>query len=149
MADADTGTNLWHTISAAASAVEPDESRVGPGPQSRRRAAPVPFSAWQRGAAAQAARGNSGVITASILGGLAEASGTVATLDGPGLRRGLRAAADRAAAAVAEPVDGTILTVIRAAADAAPEDPSVAVVAQAAAVARPGPCAAPATNWRC
>ncbi len=65
------------------------------------------------------ARGNSGVILSQILRGLAE---TFRDLDAVGtedLVRALRRASDAAYEAVVRPVEGTILTVARAAADAA------------------------------
>jgi DAK2 domain fusion protein YloV len=65
------------------------------------------------------ARGNSGVILSQILRGIAEALRPNAGVDGPVLVDGLRRAADGAYRAVETPVEGTILTVIRAAADGA------------------------------
>jgi uncharacterized protein len=65
------------------------------------------------------ARGNSGVILSQILRGLAE---TFRDLDSVGVEdlvRALRHASDAAYEAVVRPVEGTILTVARAAADAA------------------------------
>jgi DAK2 domain fusion protein YloV len=65
------------------------------------------------------ARGNSGVILSQILRGLAD---TFRPLEGAGaadLVVGLRRASDAAYEAVMRPVEGTILTVVRAAADAA------------------------------
>ena len=65
------------------------------------------------------ARGNSGVILSQILRGLAEAAKPRTHLEAPDLVQGLRRAAEGAYAAVQNPVEGTILTVIRAAADGA------------------------------
>jgi hypothetical protein len=66
------------------------------------------------------ARGNSGVILCQLLRGL---TGVVAEgdedADGPALARGLAAASDAARQAVLRPVEGTILTVARAAAEGA------------------------------
>jgi DAK2 domain fusion protein YloV len=66
------------------------------------------------------ARGNSGVILCQLLRGLtgvlADGDGNV---DGAGLARGLAAASDAAREAVLRPVEGTILTVARAAAEGA------------------------------
>ncbi|MGD0380779.1 MAG: DAK2 domain-containing protein [Acidimicrobiales bacterium] len=66
------------------------------------------------------ARGNSGVILSQLLRGLtgvlAESDGEV---DGPRVARGLAAASDAARQAVLRPVEGTILTVARAAAEGA------------------------------
>ncbi len=65
------------------------------------------------------ARGNSGVILSQLLRGLA---GVLSTTPAPGpveLARALRAASDAAEQAVLRPVEGTILTVARAAAEGA------------------------------
>ncbi|HVA03671.1 MAG TPA: DAK2 domain-containing protein [Acidimicrobiales bacterium] len=66
------------------------------------------------------ARGNSGVILCQLLRGL---TGVIAEgdedADGPALARGLAAASDAARQAVLRPVEGTILTVARAAAEGA------------------------------
>ena len=67
------------------------------------------------------ARGNSGVILSQILRGIAD---TARETEGPGLDapavvEGFRRAAEGAYKAVQDPVEGTILTVARAAADAA------------------------------
>jgi DAK2 domain fusion protein YloV len=76
------------------------------------------------------ARGNSGVILSQILRGLAEAARPAEGIDAEVLIDGLARAAAGAYQAVQQPVEGTILTVARAAADAA-----------AAAAAAPGPSA--------
>src|SRR5260370_40363503 len=64
------------------------------------------------------ARGNSGVITSQILRGLVEGFGALDAVRGIDLRSGLRRASDAAYEAVMRPVEGTILTVARAAAEA-------------------------------
>ena len=68
------------------------------------------------------ASGNSGNIVAQLLRGIAEAAGEAGTCDARALRAGLRRGAAEARAAVADPVEGTILTVAAAAADAVPDD---------------------------
>src|SRR5262249_13290332 len=65
------------------------------------------------------ARGNSGVILSQILRGLADAVRDTDGVDGDVLREALTRAADGADQAVQNPVEGTILTVCRAAANAA------------------------------
>ena len=68
------------------------------------------------------ARGNSGVILSQILRGTSEVLGGLAdgeSLDGVAVHRLLARAADLGYEAVARPVEGTILTVARAAADSA------------------------------
>jgi DAK2 domain fusion protein YloV len=65
------------------------------------------------------ARGNSGVILSQILRGLAETFKGVDIAGTTELVTGLRQASDAAYQAVMRPVEGTILTVVRAAAEAA------------------------------
>jgi DAK2 domain fusion protein YloV len=65
------------------------------------------------------ARGNSGVILSQILRGIADAVRASAGVDGPVVVDGLRRASEGAYRAVETPVEGTILTVVRAAADGA------------------------------
>jgi DAK2 domain fusion protein YloV len=64
------------------------------------------------------ARGNSGVILSQILRGLADTFAPLDAVSAPDVVAGLRRAADAAYAAVLRPVEGTILTVVRAAAEA-------------------------------
>ena len=93
--DGDTGTNMLLTVRAVREALESgDEGIVR--------------------AALLGARGNSGVILSQIIRGAVEgyeADGSIATA--------LRKASDMAYAAVREPVEGTILTVVRELADEA------------------------------
>jgi DAK2 domain fusion protein YloV len=106
--DGDTGTNLALTLRSAAEAVASDRS-AGAGQVLR---------AMARGAVL-GARGNSGVIISQVLRGLADAFDGAIEGDGDLLAAGLRRATDAAYAAVADPVEGTILTVVKAAAEAA------------------------------
>jgi DAK2 domain fusion protein YloV len=59
------------------------------------------------------ARGNSGVILSQIVRGAAETLGAAEELDTTTVTRAVRAAADAAYRAVHEPVEGTILSVVR------------------------------------
>jgi dihydroxyacetone kinase-like predicted kinase len=117
--DGDTGTNLLLTMEAVEEAV--------------RAAAPdmaATVKAMAHGAL-MGARGNSGVILSQLLRGLAE----VLTEDGSpqGLRRALARAGELAYAAVATPVEGTLLTVARECAEAvASLDGDLAAVVQEA-----------------
>ncbi|WP_018155473.1 DAK2 domain-containing protein [Demetria terragena] len=83
------------------------------------------------------ARGNSGVILSQLVGGVAavidEREGV--PLDGSGLAAALRSASDRAWAGVSRPVEGTMLSVARAAAEGAESvaQGSLLEVSQAAA----------------
>ncbi|MFC9329393.1 DAK2 domain-containing protein [Kitasatospora sp. NPDC057015] len=113
--DGDTGTNLYLTVESAAAAVEDSFAAAG------RAGAPDAepglgdcVRAMARGALL-GARGNSGVILAQWLRGTAE---TLATAGGGAeqLRAALLRAAESAYQAVAEPVEGTLLTVAAAAA---------------------------------
>ena len=85
------------------------------------------------------ARGNSGVILSQILQGFAAALDGRREADGPALAAALSAAADAAYSALSEPVEGTILTVMREAARAVAEEPPATVeetLARASAAAR-------------
>jgi uncharacterized protein len=106
--DGDTGTNMALTVRAALDALE----RVDD-PRDRARAA-------IRGAL-RGARGNSGVILSQVLRAVAEVADEVrdGPVDGPRYAGALTRARELAYAAVAAPVEGTILTVVAAAARAA------------------------------
>ncbi len=107
VADRDTGTNLALTLRAAADALAADPAAT----------AAAALDALARGAVL-GARGNSGVIMSQLLHGLAGALDGE-RCDASTLAHALRRAADEARACVAEPVEGTILSVADAAADSA------------------------------
>ncbi len=109
--DGDTGTNLAITLQAAADA-------LAAAPASTATAA---LQAMARGAVLEA-RGNAGVIVSQILRGLADGTPD-ADCDGVGLAAGLQMATRHAYAAVADPVEGTMLSVLQAAAQAAERAP--------------------------
>jgi hypothetical protein len=125
--DGDTGTNMYLTVEAASEAAEaPSDPTAGPGPT---------MEAIAR-AALLGARGNSGVILSQLFRGIADViAGEGAAADGRSLKKALDRAADLAHAAVSRPVEGTVLTVARAASRAADsvEVPTVQAVARAAA----------------
>jgi uncharacterized protein len=106
--DGDTGLNLSLTLRAGV-----DGART----VSRETGAAV-LDAAARGAL-MGARGNSGVILAQLLRGVARAAAGRDEIDGPLAAELLQAGADAAYDAVAEPVEGTMLTVARAAAHGA------------------------------
>lgn len=115
--DGDTGTNLYLTMESACQSVDgcwTDDTGDGP-----------PASAVAKALSTGAllgARGNSGVILSQLLRGTSEVlSGLVEgeVLDGQAVHDLLRRGAELSYQAVARPVEGTILTVARAAADAA------------------------------
>ncbi|MDQ3052992.1 MAG: DAK2 domain-containing protein, partial [Actinomycetota bacterium] len=107
--DGDTGTNLHVTLQSAVDALGSADQQLELAPT---------LDILARGALL-GARGNSGVIVSQILRGVADRLGGGLSADGVALAGALAHAADLAYAAVAEPVEGTILTVARAAADAA------------------------------
>jgi hypothetical protein len=117
VADSDTGTNLLLTFAAAVDALDagPDHAPVGDDETTE-----LGRALWRmaRGAVA-GARGNSGAILAQLLAGLAHVLADVPEVRGRELSVALCGAADAAYGAVAEPVEGTLLTVARAAAQAA------------------------------
>jgi uncharacterized protein len=107
--DGDTGTNLCLTVEAGAAAVDdvPDSDGL-----------PEVTDAFARGALL-GARGSSGVILSQLLRGLAEVLRERPDGGPAAVRAALARAADQAYAAVGQPVEGTMLTVARAAADGA------------------------------
>ncbi len=106
--DGDTGTNLLLTAQAALAALERDAAR----------STEPAWSALSRGAVL-GARGNSGTILAQLLRGLADQLAGQPPADGPTLAAALQKAAETAYTAVADPEEGTFLSVARGAAEAA------------------------------
>src|SRR4051794_13622995 len=135
--DGDTGTNMYLTVSAARDAIR---EVTGGDPDA---ALGTALATLGRGALL-GARGNSGVILSEMLGAIARrlARAEAGERNAEVMADALVRAADASYAAVGEPVEGTILTVIRAAADAAaeragdPQGPARDVFAAAAAGAR-------------
>ncbi|MCI0346289.1 MAG: DAK2 domain-containing protein, partial [Chloroflexi bacterium] len=107
--DGDTGSNMYATVRAALTEAE----GAGEGAGADRIAAAASFGALM------GARGNSGVIASQILRGLAEGLAGKTRFNALDLANALDAGAKAAYGAVAKPVEGTILTVIREAAAAA------------------------------
>ncbi len=121
--DGDTGTNMYLTVSAARDAIR---EATGGDPGSDRTAA---LAAFSRGALL-GARGNSGVILSEMLGAIARriGSSTPDERNAAIMADALHQATEASYAAVGEPVEGTMLTVARAASEAALEvatDPGV------------------------
>ncbi len=112
--DGDTGTNMYLTVSAARDAVR---EATGGDPGADLGEA---LAAFSRGALL-GARGNSGVILSEMMRAIARrlARSTPEERNAEVLAEALRLAADAAYAAVGTPVEGTILSVARAAAEAA------------------------------
>lgn len=135
VADSDTGTNLLLTMEAAAEAVT-----AAPGDDLR-----GALQALADGALI-GARGNSGVIVSQLLRGLAAVLGAAKRPDGRALASALATATELGYQAVGRPVEGTILTVARAAADAATASGSSVLAAVSSAAARGAQTALAATT---
>jgi fatty acid kinase len=101
--DGDTGSNMVATVRAALAEAE----ALGPGGTAERIAAAAAFGALM------GARGNSGVITSQILRGIAEGLAGKTRFNALDLASALDGGTRAAYGAVAKPVEGTILTVIR------------------------------------
>jgi fatty acid kinase len=127
--DGDTGTNLLFTVRAIADELDGStaDTRLAIAKEVAR-------------AALLGARGNSGVIFSQVVRGATDVLGATDQVDDEVLARALRSASDAAYRGVREPVEGTMLSAIRALADAAerrPEDFWPAIVrAGEVAVAR-------------
>jgi hypothetical protein len=111
VADGDTGTNMAATLAQAVGACRP-EDHAGR------------LMAQLAAAALDASRGNSGIILAQFLGGLAADLADTADITSPQLAAAARQGVQSAHGAVAEPVEGTVLTVMDAWAAALAEAPA-------------------------
>ena len=109
--DGDTGTNMTLTVRSVTEGLDGVDDHL------------EPLCAAVAHGALMGARGNSGVILAQILRGfsgvLREAASAGQDPDAPVVARALTAASEGAYTAVARPVEGTILTVIREASESA------------------------------
>ncbi len=127
--DGDTGSNMLATVRAALAEAE----ILGPDATAERVAAAAAFGALM------GARGNSGVITSQILRGISEGLGGKARFNTLDLANALDLGTKAAYGAVAKPVEGTILTVIREASAAAvrtaEQEPDLVAVLKATVVA--------------
>ncbi len=106
--DGDTGSNMFATVKAAL-----DEAEAVADVTTERIATAISFGSLM------GARGNSGVITSQIFRGMADGLGGKTRFNGLDLAHALTVGAKTAYGAVAKPVEGTILTVIRESAEAA------------------------------
>ncbi|WP_293820727.1 DAK2 domain-containing protein [uncultured Corynebacterium sp.] len=100
--DSDTGSNMAHTMEAAVAELDnggdvADSLALG---------------------AVRGARGNSGMVLSQVLRGVAEST-VESVIDGSVFARSLQQAVELVDRAIAEPVEGTVITVLRAAAEAA------------------------------
>ena len=134
--DGDTGTNMFLTVESARDAMK---AALGERPDDLR----VAMQAYSRGALL-GARGNSGVILSQLVGALLRRIGTAGPADRSAavFAEGMAVATEAAYSAVGSPVEGTILSVAKAASEAAataaqvPEGRLGAVVHAAAVAAR-------------
>ncbi len=110
--DGDTGTNLLLTMESVESAVGLASAGQAPADMS------TTVRAMAHGALL-GARGNSGVILSQLLAGIAEVFEAAEACSGQVVQRALTRAAELCYSAVANPVEGTLLTVARECAEAA------------------------------
>jgi uncharacterized protein len=106
--DGDTGTNMLLTLE---SALNETSGKTYASPEEASRAGAR--------AALMGARGNSGVILSQMIRGACEVLADRTSLDAEAFAAGLEGARERAYSSVREPVEGTMLTVMKDAAEAA------------------------------
>ena len=106
--DADTGSNMTHTMEAALAEVDrlPADADV------------AAVAAALASGSVRGARGNSGLVLSQVLRAVAD-SAARGSVDGDSIARSLTLAVTLVDRAFAEPVEGTVITVLRAAALAA------------------------------
>jgi uncharacterized protein len=125
--DGDTGTNM--TLTARAVVEELDQTDTDER---------LALIKQVTRAALMGARGNSGVILSQILRGAAEPLAQNGSVDVPTLTRVFRSASDAAYRAVRQPVEGTMLSVIRELAEEAEQQPASSNAELLAALVRRG-----------
>ncbi len=133
--DGDTGTNLVLTLASAQEALDALGALEAPAGESSATPLGRAMRRMARGALL-GARGNSGVIVSQILRGMADSLAVAVAVRGGELARALRSATEAAYAAVARPVEGTVLSVVAAAAEGAGRIKSDDLLAVARAAAR-------------
>lgn len=109
VADGDTGSNLYHTVSSAYRAV----AQLPAG------ATLSDVMAAMTAGALRGARGNSGLILSVALQGVSDALTGLSVLNAERFAEALELAAHRVRSAVADPVEGTMITVLTAMAEQA------------------------------
>lgn len=107
IADSDTGSNLLHTMESAVAEVE------------SARAQNSPIAQALAVGSVRGARGNSGMVLSQVLRGVADSANVDDELDAPAFVTALESAVHLVETAIAEPVEGTVLTVLRESAQAA------------------------------
>lgn len=108
--DADTGSNMSHTMAAAVA----EADALSPGASARDVASALAVGSMR------GARGNSGVVLSQVMRGVAQ-SVSDERLTGAVVAQALAAGVEFVDRAIADPVEGTVITVLRAAAAAARE----------------------------
>lgn len=108
--DADTGSNMSHTMAAAVA----EADALSPGASARDVASALAVGSMR------GARGNSGVVLSQVMRGVAQ-SVSDERLTGAVVAQALAAGVEFVDRAIADPVEGTVITVLRVAAAAARE----------------------------
>ena len=124
--DGDTGTNMLLTVQSLRDGLEAVPDDAGRAVVTRE----------AERAVVMGARGNAGVILSQIVRGVSSALPAAGPIDAGALARACRAGSDAAARAVRTPVEGTMLTVARAAAEAAEASTGGTVAELLAAIVR-------------
>lgn len=132
--DSDTGTNLLYTMRAAVDRAEGEDAWISEGGGS---AGAREIAVALGHGAVHGARGNSGVILSQVLRAVGEAA-TFTVVDASTYRRALRTAVTLVDHALSDPVEGTIVTVLREAAFGAGRSSSSSLVEVARAAADAG-----------
>lgn len=132
--DSDTGTNLLYTMRAAVERAEGEEAWISEGGGS---AGAREIAVALGHGAVHGARGNSGVILSQVLRAVGEAA-TFTVVDASTYRRALRTAVTLVDHALSDPVEGTIVTVLREAAAGAGRSSATSLVEVARAAADAG-----------
>ncbi|GGG76899.1 DAK2 domain-containing protein [Corynebacterium pelargi] len=108
VADADTGSNMAHTLAAAVRAVEHPEDLSK-------------LSAELASGAIRGARGNSGVVLSQIFRAIAQVANARGYIDAEGMHEAAELGLNFVHQALHEPVEGTIVSVLRAIAEQPPQ----------------------------
>ncbi|MCK7637817.1 DAK2 domain-containing protein [Corynebacterium pygosceleis] len=108
--DADTGSNMTYTMEAALA----EAAKLDDGEKKSAHAVAAALAAGS----VRGARGNSGVVLSQVISGMAQAAAS-GSLDGGCLKNSLSIAVRLVDRAITEPVEGTVVTVLRATAVAA------------------------------
>ena len=129
--DSDTGTNLLHPMRAAVDEAEGEEAWTSEGGGT---AGAREIAVALGHGAVHGARGNSGVILSQVLRAVGEAA-TFTVVDASTYRRALRTAVTLVDNAISDPVEGTVVTVLREAASGAVRSSAATLVEVARAAA--------------